>query len=88
MWSYVGMKKISAPFTHVKAHLSRYGRMAEDGQTILVLKHKRSAFLIGPVPKEETDREKKPGLAADLIHMAPDFDATPEEIVREFEGTI
>ena len=82
------MKMASASFTEVKAHLSRYGRMAEEGQTILVLKHKRSAFLIGPVPKEETEREKKPGLVEGHIHMAPDFDATPEEIIREFEGAL
>ncbi len=82
------MKATSVPFTEVKMHLSRYGRMAEDGQTILVLKHKRSAFLIAPVPKEKAERDKKPGLAAGLIHMAPDFDATPEEVIREFEGTL
>lgn len=80
------MKVTAIPFTEAKAHLSQYGRLAQEGQTTLVLKHHRSAFLIAPVPRTAQARPKKPGLARGRIHMAPDFDATPEEVIRSFEG--
>jgi antitoxin (DNA-binding transcriptional repressor) of toxin-antitoxin stability system len=80
------MKVTSIPFTEAKAHLSRYGRLAEEGQTILVLKHQRSAFLLSPVSRAGQARPKKPGLARGRIHMAPDFDATPADVIRAFEG--
>jgi antitoxin (DNA-binding transcriptional repressor) of toxin-antitoxin stability system len=80
------MKVTTIQFTEAKAHLSRYGRLAQEGQTILVLKHHRSAFLLSPVPQAGKARPKKPGLARGKIHMAPDFDATPEDVIRAFEG--
>ena len=80
------MKLITIPFTEAKAHLSRYGRLAEGGQTTLVLKHHRSAFQITPVALTRKLRKKTPGLARGQIHLAPDFDVTPEEVLRAFEG--
>jgi len=80
------MNVITIPFTEAKAHLSRYGRLAEEGQTTLVLKHHRSAFQITPIPKTSKARSKTPGLAHGQIHLAPDFDATPEDVIRAFEG--
>jgi antitoxin (DNA-binding transcriptional repressor) of toxin-antitoxin stability system len=80
------MKTISIPFTEAKANLSRYGRLAEEGQTTLVLKHHRLAFQISPVPSGGKALTKMPGLAGGRIHMSPDFDATPEEVIRAFEG--
>jgi antitoxin (DNA-binding transcriptional repressor) of toxin-antitoxin stability system len=77
----------SIPLTEAKAHLSRYGRLAEHGQPTLVLKHHRSAFLIAPIPQGANPRPKAPGLVSGQIHMAPDFDATPEAVIRDFEGT-
>ena len=77
---------ITIPFTEAKAHLSRYGRLAEEGQTTLVLKHHRSAFQITPVPQIRKLQKKTPGLARGKIHLASDFDATPEEVIRAFEG--
>ena len=81
------MKMTTISLTEAKANLSRYGRLAEEGQTTLVLKHRRSAFQIAPVPQAGKGRAKTPGLARGRIHMAPDFDATPEEVIRAFEGT-
>ena len=51
----------------------------------VVLKHNRSAFLITPVPQSGMARTKTPGLARGRIHMASDFDATPEDVIRAFE---
>jgi len=80
------MKVISVPFTEAKAHLSRYGRLAEEGQTTLVLKHHRSAFQITPVSQTSKGLTKTPGLAQGKIHIAQDFDATPEDVIEAFEG--
>ena len=80
------MKETSIPFTEAKAHLSRYGRLAEEGHTTLVLKHRRSAFLIAPVAPADQARPKSLGLARGQIRMAPDFDATPEDVIHAFEG--
>ena len=82
------MKTLLVPFTEVKTHLSKYGRLAERGQTTVVLKHRRSAFMIVPPPQEEGQhRPKTPGLARGRIHMAADFDQTPEDVIAQFEGT-
>ena len=86
IWSYYTMKVTAIPFTEAKAHLSRYGRLAEEGQTTLVLKHHRSAFQITPVPSVSKAKSKTPGLARGQIHLALDFDATPEDVIRAFEG--
>jgi antitoxin (DNA-binding transcriptional repressor) of toxin-antitoxin stability system len=81
------MKVLSIPFTEAKAHLSRYGRLAEEGKTTLVSKHHRAAFLITPVPQVDKTRRKTPGLARGRIHIVPDFDVTPEDVIHAFEGT-
>jgi len=80
------MKIISIPFTEAKSHLSKYGRLAEDGQTTVVLKHRRPAFRIAPATPCEQPRPKAPGLVRSKIHMAPDFDSTPAEVIAAFEG--
>ena len=81
------MKRVSIPFTDAKAHLSKYGRLAEKGQTTLVLKHHRLAFMIAPAPDDsEKARQKTPGVAKGRIRMAPDFDVTPEEVIATFES--
>ena len=83
------MNTTTVPFADAKAHLSKYGRLAEEGKTTLVLKHRRAAFLITPVPREaEVAHPKKPGIAAGCIHLAPDFDETPDAILDAFEGKL
>ncbi len=80
------MKVTSISLTEAKAHLSHYGRLAEEGQATLVLKHHRTAFQIAPVPQADKARKKSPGLALGRIHLTPDFDTTPEDVIRAFEG--
>lgn len=80
------MKTISIPLTKAKARLSEYGRLAEEGQITIVLKHQRPAFIIAPAPRRFEARPKRPGLACGEIRMAADFDATPEEVINTFEG--
>jgi len=80
------MKVTSIAFTEAKAHLSEYGRLAEEGRSTIVLKHNRPAFLIAPVPHTAQTRLKTPGLARGQIHMAADFDVTPPDVIAAFEG--
>ena len=80
------MKSGSISFTEARLHLSKYGRLAEKGQSTLVAKHRRVAFRIAPVPPTEQARPKSPGLACGRIHMAPDFDVTPADVIASFEG--
>ncbi len=80
------MKETTIPFTEAKTHLSEYGRLAEEGRSTVVLKHNRPAFLIAPVPRVAQARPKTPGLARGKIHLAPDFDVTPPDVIAAFEG--
>lgn len=80
------MKMISISFTEAKANLSRYGRLAEEGQTTLVFKHHRLAFQITPVPPSRKALTKTPGLARGQIHLAPDFDVTSDDVICAFES--
>jgi antitoxin (DNA-binding transcriptional repressor) of toxin-antitoxin stability system len=87
-WSDYAMKMTTIAFTEAKAHLSEYGRRAETGEVTLVLKHRHPSFVIGPAPQTAQTRAKFPGLARGRIHMAPDFDVTPEDVINAFEGSL
>jgi antitoxin (DNA-binding transcriptional repressor) of toxin-antitoxin stability system len=80
------MKQTFVSFTEAKAHLAQYGRMAEQGQTIVVSRHRRAAFVLAALPHADQARPKAPGLARGRVHLAPDFDATPDDLIRDFEG--
>jgi antitoxin (DNA-binding transcriptional repressor) of toxin-antitoxin stability system len=80
------MKTSAIPFTEARTHLSKYGRLAEEGQTTFVFKHHRLAFQIAPSPAIRQAKPKTPGLARGQIRMEPDFDCTPAEVVASFEG--
>ena len=82
------MKTTTVSFTEAKSRLSEFARRAESGGTTLVLKHRRPAFMIVPLPPSGEKRRKKPGLALGQIWMAPDFAATPEDILSAFEGQV
>lgn len=73
--------------SEAKAHLSLLGRRAAAGESTLVLKHRRPAFVIAPVPAVFKARVKKPGLAKGKIRMAADFDVTPNDVIANFEGS-
>ena len=80
------MKANSIAFTDAKSSLSKFARLAEGGQTILVLKHRRPAFVMGPVPNTSEARIKHPGIAAGRICMSADFDVTSDDMLKAFEG--
>ena len=77
----------TTPLSEAKARLSLYGRRAEAGESTLVLKHRRPAFVIAPLPAELKARIKKPGIVKGRIRMAADFDHTPDDVIAAFEGS-
>jgi antitoxin (DNA-binding transcriptional repressor) of toxin-antitoxin stability system len=81
------MDMTTTDLSEAKAHLSLYGRRAEAGESTLVLKHRRPAFVIAPVPVVLRVRIKKPGLVKGKIQMAADFDHTPADLIAAFEGS-
>lgn len=76
----------SVDFNKAKIQFSALGKLAEGGETTIVLKHKRPAFVIAPLPPSAKPRLKKAGIALGKGWMAPDFDATPTETILDFEG--
>lgn len=68
--------------------LTRYLRLVEAGETLLLLKENRIVAEIRPVGKESDTRQPRPaGLCAGDFTVPDDFDAPlPEEIIRAFEG--
>ena len=74
------MKITTVKFSDAKAHLLSWSRRAGAGETVVVLKHNRQAFLIAPLTTEAVGQVKKPGLAKGKIRMAKDFDRTPESV--------
>jgi prevent-host-death family protein len=80
------MSLTTIPLSEAKTNLSRYGRMAEQGHSVVVRKHARPAFMITPIPAVAAPKPKRPGIARGRIHVARDFDSTPESIIRAFEG--
>lgn len=82
------MNMTSIKLSDAKAHLSAWSRRVEAGESFVVLKHNRPAFVIAPLHASETHRIKKPGLAKGRIRMSADFDTTPESVIREFEGAL
>jgi len=86
LWFSEVMSAIAVPFTEAKSHLSKYGRMAEQGHTTLVLKHHRAAFMIVPPDAALQAKQKTPGILRGQMQMAPDFDRTPDDVIADFEG--
>ncbi len=76
------MTKIS--FSEAKTHLSKYARLAEQGESILVVKHRKPSFVITPAGTKCDPSEKKLGMLKGKIRLAPDFDQTPDSVVESF----
>ncbi|MEK7994244.1 MAG: type II toxin-antitoxin system prevent-host-death family antitoxin [Planctomycetota bacterium] len=80
------MKTTTINLSEAKANLSACARRAEAGEVLTVLKHHRPVFVIAPAPAARKAQEKRPGLAEGRIRLAPDFDRTPDAVIRAFEG--
>ncbi len=68
-----------------KTHLSRLVERAAAGEEVIIGKAGRPMARL--VPYVESPRRRAPGRWKNRVKIASDFDATPEEIVRGFEGS-
>jgi prevent-host-death family protein len=67
-----------------KTHLSRLLERVAAGEEVIIGKAGRPVARL--VPYVESPRRREPGRWRDRVRVAPDFDATPAEIVAAFEG--
>ena len=67
-----------------KTHLSRLVRQAQEGKEVVICRAGEPVVRLAPYRPET--RPRPFGLARGRIWIAPDFDATPEEVIRAFEG--
>ena len=68
-----------------KSQLSRLGRLAWDGEDVVIAKAGEPYLRLTPYRKETTAR--RPGALKGQIWTSPDFDDTPGEIASLFENT-
>lgn len=69
-----------------KAHLSRYLKRVESGETVTICRRNKPIAEIRAVTARPT-KQRRIGLYKGQIHMADDFDdPLPAEIQRAFEG--
>jgi len=67
-----------------KTHLSRLLERVEAGEEVVVARAGRPiARLIPYQPRQEP---RVPGIWRGMVTLADDFDATPEDLIRDFEG--
>ena len=75
----------SVNIQEAKTHLSRLVEEAMRGEEIVIAKAGRPYVRLVPCPPEDAPRVL--GRWQGRMRMAEDFDETPEEIVRLFEGS-
>jgi antitoxin (DNA-binding transcriptional repressor) of toxin-antitoxin stability system len=69
-----------------KTHLSRYLKLLEAGETILLCKHNVPIAEIRPLPQSRTT-PRPLGTAKGKVKVPPEFfEPLPEDILRAFEG--
>jgi len=64
--------------------LAAYLKQAEEGTELIVMSRDRAVARLGSPPP--SGNERKLGLLAGRIWVAPDFDDTPEELIEAMEG--
>ena len=67
-----------------KTHLSRLLERVETGEEIVLARAGRPVARL--VPFKARREPRVPGIWRGQIHLAADFDATPEEVIRAFES--
>ena len=71
-------------FHEAKTHLSRLVRQVREGKEVVICR--AGEPLARLVPDRTATRPRPFGLARGRIRIAPDFDATPDEVIQAFEG--
>lgn len=65
--------------------LTGFLRQARQGHSFLVMSHDQVLAEVRPPPPAERPR-RSPGALRGKIHMAPDFDVLPPDILAAMEG--
>ena len=68
-----------------KSQLSRLGRLAWEGEEIVIAKAGEPYLRLEPYRRAKGKRSL--GVFAGQIQMAPDFDETPQEVIDAFRGS-
>ena len=65
-----------------KSQLSKLGKLAWEGEEIIIAKAGEPYLRLEPYRQPKTKR--KPGALKGLIWIAPDFDETPQDVIDSF----
>jgi len=71
---------------NAKAQLSNLVRRAAAGEEIVIAKNGIPQARLVPLGSETDSSTRSPGRLKGLLQETSDFDQTPEEIIRAFEG--
>jgi len=69
-----------------KSQLSRLGERAWEGEEVVIAKAGKPYLRL--VPYRPKDKLRRLGDLKGQIWNAPDFDETPEEVIKAFEGDL
>jgi prevent-host-death family protein len=67
-----------------KSNLSKLVEEALAGEEVVIARAGNPVVRLLPIQRDTRPRE--PGRLKGQVRIAPDFDATPEEVIRTFEG--
>jgi antitoxin (DNA-binding transcriptional repressor) of toxin-antitoxin stability system len=68
-----------------RGNLAAILRQAQQGQSFLVMSHDEVLAELGP-PRPALRPARQPGALRGKIHLAPDFDTLPDDLLDVMEG--
>jgi antitoxin (DNA-binding transcriptional repressor) of toxin-antitoxin stability system len=68
-----------------RGNLTGFLRQARQGRSFLVMSRDQVLAEVGPPPPATLPR-RRPGALRGKIHMAPDFDGLPADVLAAMEG--
>lgn len=68
----------------LRDNLSSFLRQAQQGKTLLIMSHGKVVAELGPASRLEPPK-RQPGTLRGKIHMAPDFDDLPDDVLAALE---
>ncbi|GAB4267365.1 type II toxin-antitoxin system Phd/YefM family antitoxin [Deferrisoma sp.] len=78
------MARIQVNMHEAKTRLSELARRARQGDRVVIAR--AGEPYVDLVPHREERAVRVPGLLKGRVRIAPDFDETPEDVIRAFEG--
>ncbi len=68
-----------------KSRLSELGELVWQGERVIIAKAGKPYLDL--VPHKDTRKQRFPGRLKGQIKIAPDFDTTPLEVIKDFEAS-